>query len=131
MVIDASAAVELVLGGSRGRHIAGSIAGESNLAAPEVIDLEVIHTFRRLIRSGLVDADRASQALSRFFALPVEKYRHHALSGRIWDLRDSFTAYDAAYIVIAEGLGTPLITCDRKLARGVKSSPVRVEVEEV
>ena len=128
MIIDASAVVELLLGGTRGRDVADSIAVETNLAAPEVIDLEVIHSFRRLVRSGLVDTERAGQALSDFFAVPIERYRHSALSGRIWELRDAFSAYDAAYVVLAEGLEVPLVTGDRRLARGVETSPADVEV---
>jgi len=131
MIIDASAVIEIVMGGSYGRRIADSIAAESNLAAPEVIDLEVIHSLRKLVRSGKVDAKRARLALSRFFALPIEKYRHVALSDRIWELRDAFNAYDAAYIALAEGLNTPLITCDGRLARGAETGPTDVEIRNV
>lgn len=131
MIIDASAAIEIVMGGSHGRRIADSIAAESNLAAPEVIDLEVIHSLRKLVRSGKVDAKRARLALSRFFALPTEKYRHMALSGRIWELRDAFSAYDAAYIALAEGLDAPLITCDGRLVRGAETGPTDAEVQTV
>ncbi len=36
---------------------------------------------------------------------------------RIWELRESTTAYDAAYVTLAEALDAPLLTCDAKLAR--------------
>lgn len=36
---------------------------------------------------------------------------------RIWELRDNLTAYDAAYVALAEALDAPLLTGDRHLAR--------------
>jgi predicted nucleic acid-binding protein len=49
-------------------------------------------------------------------AFPVERYVHDALLLRIWELRMNLTAYDAAYVGLAEGLGAPLLTCDARLA---------------
>jgi len=34
---------------------------------------------------------------------------------RMWELRSNITAYDAAYVALAERLDSPLITCDAKL----------------
>ncbi len=34
----------------------------------------------------------------------------------MWELRDDVTAYDAAYVALAERLDAPVITCDGKLA---------------
>ena len=43
-----------------------------------------------------------------------------------WQLRRNLTAYDAAYIALAEALGAPLLTRDRRLA----SAPeIRARVE--
>jgi predicted nucleic acid-binding protein len=36
---------------------------------------------------------------------------------RVWELRANLTAYDAAYVALAEALGAPLLTRDRRLAR--------------
>ena len=35
---------------------------------------------------------------------------------RMWELRHNVTAYDAAYIALAERLDAVLITCDARLA---------------
>ena len=47
---------------------------------------------------------------------PIARYEHEPLLSRIWELRDSLTAYDAAYVALAEGLRATLLTRDKKLA---------------
>ena len=49
--------------------------------------------------------------------LPVHRHPHDILLPRIWELRRSVTAYDAAYVALAEALDAPLLTRDGKLAR--------------
>lgn len=131
VVIDASAAVDLVLAEERSRKIASLIESEDSLAAPEIIVLEVIHTLRRLSRSGEVRVTRAEQARSDFTTLPISLYRHTPFSDRVWELRDNFGAYDGAYVALAEGLEAGLITCDARLARGLAGSGLPVTCELV
>jgi predicted nucleic acid-binding protein len=59
---------------------------------------------------------RAHEALADFLDLPVTRYPHQPFLDRIWELRHNLTAYDAAYVALAEVLHAPLITCDRALA---------------
>ena len=54
-------------------------------------------------------------------ALRIRKYRHDALLDGIWSLRANFTAYDAAYVVLATALRAPLVTRDLRLARAASS----------
>jgi len=49
------------------------------------------------------------------------------LMGRIWDLRANLTAYDAAYVALAEMLDSVLVTADRALA-GASGIECKVEV---
>jgi predicted nucleic acid-binding protein len=44
------------------------------------------------------------------------RYDHEPLLDRIWELRENLTAYDAAYVALAEGLNATLVTRDRKLS---------------
>ncbi len=60
--------------------------------------------------------DRASDVRSDFSSLALVRYPHMALADRIWELRHNLTAYDAAYVALAEALGVPLITCDRRMS---------------
>ena len=95
--------------------------------APDLVNVEVVHTLRRLERRRYVDADRAREALDDFALLPIARYPTLDLMARAWELRHNFTPYDAVYIALAEVLETPLITADRHLALAVPShTTVRV-----
>jgi predicted nucleic acid-binding protein len=69
---------------------------------------------------------RAQAALDMLAAFPMHRYTHEPLVPRIWELRENLTAYDAAYVALAEGLRAPLITCDKRLASALG---VRATVE--
>lgn len=116
IVIDASALVELLVGGTpRAVRVAARVRSET-LHAPHLIDLEVVSVLRTLeARQALSSADAASAATD-LTALALTRYPHDALAGRIWQLRGNLTAYDACYVALAESLAAPLVTCDAKLA---------------
>jgi len=59
--------------------------------------------------------DRGLEAIYDFLDLPIERYPHELLLERIWELRNNMTAYDAAYVALAESLSAPLVTRDRWL----------------
>lgn len=117
IVLDASAAVEWLLQTPAGQRIENRIfsSGES-LHAPHLFDIETSHVLRRLIRHGTVSAQRAEQAVFVLRNLTITRYAHVVLLPRIWQLRPNLSAYDAAYVVLAEALRAPLITHDGKLA---------------
>jgi predicted nucleic acid-binding protein len=118
IVVDASALLELLLGTARADRIASfALAPEERLHAPHLLDIEIAQALRRLVQLGEVATARAQQALDDQAALVVERHSHQSLLPRIWQLRESITAYDAAYVALAEALDAPLLTCDAKLAR--------------
>jgi predicted nucleic acid-binding protein len=126
IVVDASVlAPALADDGTEGDRVRERLRGEQ-LTAPELIDLEVISTFRRAARAGRLDDRRSSQALTDLMALPLRRVPHARLLPRIWELRDNLTAYDAAYVALAEALNALLLTADGPLGR---ASGVRCEVE--
>lgn len=127
-MLDASAVLELLLRTERGRLVERRIApaGET-LHAPHLLDIEVSQVLRRYLLRGAIDAVRAREALQDFLDLGVERYPHAALLPRIWDLRHDLTAYDAAYLALAEALDAPLLTSDARLA-AAPGTPASVEV---
>lgn len=71
-----------------------------------------------------MDSHHSGQLLAELAALAAERYAHTPLVGRIWELRQKFTAYDATYIALAEATNSVLYTCDVKLRRGHRASVV-------
>jgi predicted nucleic acid-binding protein len=113
VILDASAVVELLLGSRVGKLVAERI--QTAAAQPRslaLVDLEVANTLRRLVRLGELDIRRADGAVIDLAALALVRFPHTPLLGRIWELRDRLTAYDA----LAEELGAPLLTLDARLA---------------
>jgi predicted nucleic acid-binding protein len=117
IVVDASLLVDLLLGAADAGILIERLRGvEEPLHAPEVVDLEFLQTARRHERNGKVPASRAEGALRDLAAFPLRRHSHRRYLDRIWELRGNLTAYDAAYVALAEGLGATLLTRDAKLA---------------
>ena len=117
IVLDASAAIELVLRTERADRIAArALDPTQRLHAPHLIDIEVVQVLRRLHLARELTLERAELAFTDFEKLVVERHAHRSLLRRVWALRSVMSAYDAAYVALAEGLGAPLLTCDEKLS---------------
>src|ERR1700692_3321390 len=117
IVLDASAAVDWLLQTSAGHSIENRIYSRNEtLHAPHLLDLEVTQVLRRLALQGVVSVHRADDAVRDLLDLRVTRYPHLVLLPRIWQLRHNFSAYDAAYVVLAEKLGATLLTRDARLA---------------
>ncbi len=128
IVLDASVVVELLLTTDRGRTVADRIAPmEETLHAPHLIDLEVTQALRRYAATGRLSESRAQQALEDLVDLDMARYPHAMFLDRVWTLRHNATAYDAAYIALAEALEAPLLTSDTALA-SVPDTRARVEL---
>jgi len=101
-------------------------ASNETLHAPHLIDVEVTQVLRRYVLSAIISAERGTEALADLTDFPLTRYPHFILLNRIWQLRHGLTAYDAAYLALAESLRAPLITRDRALANA--GGRVHVEV---
>lgn len=118
IVVDASALLELLLGTARAAQLgARALSPDQRLHAPHLLDVEIAQALRRLVRLEDIDAERAEHALEDLENLVIERHPHQELLARVWQLRESMTAYDGAYVALAEALDAPLLTCDAKLAR--------------
>jgi predicted nucleic acid-binding protein len=117
IVLDASATVDWLLQTSAGQSVEKRIYSRNEtLHAPHLLDLEVTQVLRRLGLQGVVSVHRADEALRDLLDLRITRYPHLLLLPRIWQLRHNFSAYEAAYIVLAEKLRAALITRDARLA---------------
>lgn len=127
IVLDASVVLEVLLQTSAARRVEQRIfASHEILCAPHLIDVESAQVLRRYVLSGAISADRGAAAIQDLADLPLSRYPHEVLLPRIWQLRHNLTAYDAAYVALAEALDVPLLTRDKALASA--SSSARVEV---
>ena len=117
IVVDASALIEVLLGTSAASCLAERFFAEGEtLHAPHLIDLEVTQVLRRYALAGTFSAERGTEALEDLSGFPIVRYPHQPFLSRIWNLRHNVTAYDAAYLALAEAIDAPLVTRDAKLA---------------
>lgn len=117
IVLDASATVEFLLGSQRGQRIGDRLGvRDRDNHAPHLMDIEVAHVLRRAADQGRLSETRAREALVHLAQLRLTRWAHDTLLPRVWSLRHNATAYDAAYLALAEALGAPLLTCDASLA---------------
>ena len=118
MVLDASAAVELLLNTASGGRLRARLADEADIVhVPHLVDLEIAQVLRRYAMSGGIDEGTAAAALRRWRDFDVERYPHEPLLDRVWQLRANVSAYDAVYVALAEALSDVLVTGDLRLAR--------------
>ena len=128
IVLDASAAIEWLLQTAAGARVEDRIFSQvATLHAPHLLDLEVGQVLRRYVTGGVITASRGHEALEDLLELSLTRYPHDVLLFRVWELRDNLTAYDAAYVALAEALDAPLVTCDGKIA-SASGHHARVEV---
>lgn len=128
IVVDASALMEVLLNTEAAPFIATRLFdARETLHAPHIIDLEITQVLRRYTLTGELEPARGEEMLADLGDFPLTRYPHTLFLRRIWGLRSNATAYDAAYLVLAEALGATLVTCDRALA-SIPGHGVHVEV---
>lgn len=116
VVCDASVLVALLLdAGPDGRWATRELGG-GDLAAPSLLPYETANIIRRHERAALISSDQAAQAHSDLLDLRIEHWPYEALAARAWELRRDLSSYDAAYAALAELIGVPLVTLDRRIA---------------
>lgn len=117
LVVDASVVVAaLIDGGPIGSWSDGLLAADT-LAAPHLMPVETANILRRAVRAGEISADAASLAHAELLQLRVALFAYEPLADRVWELRETVTAYDAWYVALAESLSVPLATLDERLRR--------------
>ncbi|HZQ96490.1 MAG TPA: type II toxin-antitoxin system VapC family toxin [Candidatus Sulfotelmatobacter sp.] len=117
IVLDASVVLDWLLQTHAGQRVEQRISsGNEVLCAPHLVDVEVAQVLRRLVREGTISNRRAGEAITDLQDLPLERYPHFVLLPRVWWHRNNLSAYDAAYVALAEITGSTLLTRDARLA---------------
>lgn len=125
VVIDASAAIRALvdLQPAARTWLERVAAAELVPAWPSHFYAEVANSLVRLVRFNHIDLRHASSAYARIRSI------HADVSTTDWmerairvALERRLTAYDAAYVVLAEALVAPLVTADRRLANATEQA---------
>lgn len=98
----------------------------AEMHAPATIDAEFLHGLRRAVIAGHIHAEDATYAIDMFSEISIHRYWVKPFVRRMWSLRHNITAYDAGYVALAESLGYPLLTRDRRLSQSAGHS-ARIE----
>ena len=128
LVTDAGVWVRALVDEAPGDPIRTRLVTEVTVAAPALIDLEFTNVLRGLLAKRSIALADAELALAEFLQAPIQRFPHVPLVPRVWQLRENLTAYDAAYVALAEALGTDLLTVDRGIggAPGIRCRVVVV-----
>jgi len=117
IVVDASVVANVVGDDGRDGEVARDRLGqESELAAPDLVDVETLAVLRRRWLAGGLTNERFHDAVALLVVLPIERHAALGLIPRAAELRSNVTAYDAMYVALAEQLGCTLLTGDARLA---------------
>jgi predicted nucleic acid-binding protein len=117
IVVDSAAVVDALIGAAERGELRDHLASEE-LHAPGLLDYEVVSAVRGLTLGKHLSPTRARDLLTDFDDLTIQRWpASDGLRRRAFQLRDSISAYDAAYVALAEALDCPLVTRDARLGR--------------
>lgn len=116
VVIDASAAVEALIGTPLGRAVRARMRG-CELHSPAHLDAEVLSALGQLNRAGDLPVTTVTRALATLATAPIARHHLAGLLTGAWAAREQLRLVDALYVELATSLGTVLLTTDARLAR--------------
>jgi predicted nucleic acid-binding protein len=119
IVIESSAMVDALVDDPANPNLLALLADEE-LHAPALLDFEVASALRGHMLGGKLDPVRLDQAVEDFSAFQIERHQMTSLLGHMLGLRENFTVYDAAYLVLAQALEAPVVSADTKLKEATR-----------
>jgi predicted nucleic acid-binding protein len=114
LVVDASVVIGAIT--TSAHPVTELLAGDDDLHAPHLLDVEVDSALARLERHAVLEPGVVEAARVLFSVLPIERHAHASIADRAWEIRNNLSTYDASYVALAEALGAALVTSDRRLA---------------
>ena len=121
IVVDSSVFVHVLTNSADSGDLIDTLESAKEFAAPHILDLEVLNAFRKLIFKKQMSARQANGANDVYWGFNIHRYDTHALSPLIWSMRNNFTPYDAAYVVLAHQFDLPFLTRDKRLHSAAKA----------
>lgn len=100
------------------------------LHAPHLLDHEIASVGLKKMRRERVSGEVVAAALQAYARLPIERHTVDVASVVAIAERYALTAYDAAYLLVAEQLAAPLATLDETLAIAARAHLADREVHE-
>ena len=128
IAIDANAVVALLVDVAELGSTSRNLYAQHDLVAPDLLLYEVTSVLRKLVLLDVVTERSGRAALRDLGLVRLEAVPHGDIAQRMWDLRDSLSAYDAAYVAVAELFDVPLLTFDDRIRRSPGPSCQFVDV---
>ena len=122
LLVDASAAVDLLVRSDPGERVRQFLADTDDISLVTVahLDAEVLSALARLHRGDVLNPAEVAGLLDRLATMAM---RRLAITGSLlqaaWGLRDNVSARDALYVAAARAVRGQLLTTDDRLARAV------------
>jgi predicted nucleic acid-binding protein len=117
IVIDASVLANVVGDdGADGQRVRRDLQAAGDVAAPDLVDVETVAVLRKRWLARTLSDHRFAAAVADLADLEIDRYAVLPFMRRAYELRANVTAYDAAYVALAEILRCELWTGDRRLA---------------
>lgn len=119
LVLDASAAIEAVLGRPLALRIVEMLEHADRVTVPDLYFAEIANALWKYVRADDLLADEAQQMLSIGAALPDDVLAARELATEALATATAFShpVYDALYAVTARREGAAVCTIDQRLAR--------------
>jgi predicted nucleic acid-binding protein len=135
VVVDANLLVVMVSGDLRGpavsEHVESWITAGEEMHAPELLPYEVASALTRLVATSAMSSRQVRLAWNALSELPVVQHPLADDVPRVVDIALRLkrqSAYDAAYIALAEDLRAVLWTLDGPLAQNAKAAGFAVRL---
>jgi predicted nucleic acid-binding protein len=117
MVVDASVLANALADDEDDGHTARvELRAAGEFTAPDLVDVETVAVLRKRWIARTISDQRFDTAIIDLEQMDFERVPTLRMMRRAYELRSNVTAYDAAYVALAEILDCELVTADRRLA---------------